>query len=339
MRNIDLSTQNLEFGFGRARLIKQAGNSRIAGALIALLAAVLMAVPVMAQHAMTGRQNSEPDLRLFRPSNCTWYSRFGLDEGAFAAVRFGTSADIPVPADYDGDGEIDIAVINQETGAWKIEFSGNRPGISAGFEKLLTFRQGDVPVPADYDGDGKADIALWRPETGAWHIVYSSANPKGETTGQTWGARGDVPVPADYDGDGKTDFAVFRSAENSWDILNSGDGRIQVRYFGIAGLDTLVPADYTGDGRADPAVFRDGNWYVLKSENGEIERFNLGMPDAIPVPADYDGDGEADFAVFRRGMWYIVESSGTQFIARNFGLDGDIPINSLRGRPSVIGVP
>lgn len=336
---MDLSTENREFGIGLSGLIQQAGDNLFAGALFAMLAAVFMAVPTFAQQPTTKRQNSEPDLRLFRPSNGVWYSQFGLDEGAFSAVRFGTSADIPVPADYDGDGEIDLAVINQETGTWEIEFSGNRGPGFAGSGKSLRFRQGDVPVPADYDGDGKADIALWRPETGVWHIAFSSVNLDGVTSGQRWGARGDVPVPADYDGDGKTDLAVFRSAENSWHILNSGDGGVQVRIFGIAGLDRLVPADYTGDGRADPAVFRDGNWYVLKSENGKTERFYMGMPDAIPVPADYDGDGEADYAVFQRGMWYIVESTGTRFIARNFGLDGDIPINSLRVRPSVIGVP
>ncbi len=337
---MDLFKQNRRFDSDFSDKDASAANNRFGGLILVLFVLIFLALPITGQQPSTKNHNAEPDLRLFRPSNGVWYSQFGLDEGAFSAVRFGSSDDIPVPADYDGDGEIDIAVVNTASGVWSIERTSDNRRVSITFEKSIGFEDSDQPVPADYDGDGLADIAFWRPESGVWHIIYSSSkNTIKEITKYLWGNSGDVPVPADYDGDGFADIAVFRSETNTWHIRNSSNGGTQTHLFGIAGLDTLVPADYTGDGKADPAIFRNGSWLVLKSENGKIEQFNFGISDAVPVPADYDGDGEVDFALFRRGMWYIVESSGTRFIARNFGLEGDVPINSLRGRPSIIGVP
>lgn len=338
--NMHLFGQNLTSNQGKLPFGSAIYRGIAGGILLLILTLAPFATAAFAKPDAHAKRSSEPNLRLFRPSSGVWYSQFGIDEGAFSAVRLGTALDLPVPADYDGDGEVDIAVLNPQTGVWNIEQSSDMRRIAADFGKKIVLNASDIPVPSDYDGDGMADIAFWRPESGEWNISYSSQNTAfRETARIVWGAQGDVPVPADYDGDGKTDLAVFRSSENNWYILGSDSGRTFVRAFGIAGLDTLVPADYTGDGKADPAVFRSGDWFVLKSENGKIERFTFGIFDSVPVPADYDGDGETDFAVFRQGMWYIVESSGTRFIARNFGLDGDIPINSLRGRPSVIGVP
>ncbi|MCA1657292.1 MAG: VCBS repeat-containing protein, partial [Actinobacteria bacterium] len=57
---------------------------------------------------------------------------------------WGVSTDIPVPADYNGDGRTDIAVFRRSTGQWFVQ--GRSPvvfGVST-----------DVPEPGDYNGDG-----------------------------------------------------------------------------------------------------------------------------------------------------------------------------------------
>jgi hypothetical protein len=80
-------------------------------------------------------------------------------------------------ADFDGDGETDIAVWRPSTGVWAIQ----------GQEWAHFGLEGDIPVPADYDGDGDTDIAVYRPSTGIWAI-------RGQEWAH-WGQPGDVALP------------------------------------------------------------------------------------------------------------------------------------------------
>lgn len=117
---------------------------------------------------------------VFRPDDGTWYI---LDHHpdcppstpaqpfSYRAIQWGVSTDRPVPGDYDGDGEHDVAVIRQSgsNAAWYILRSSSGPLLGVPFG-LIT----DVPVPGDYDGDGKFDIAVYRPTNGAWYILQST---------------------------------------------------------------------------------------------------------------------------------------------------------------------
>jgi putative transposon-encoded protein len=92
-------------------------------------------------------------------------------------VSFGKNGDIPVPADYNGDGAAEIAIFRPSTSLWAV-----KGGAYQGFGK-----SGDIPVPADYNGDGKTDIAIFRPSTGLWAIKGGSY--------QGYGKNGDTPLP------------------------------------------------------------------------------------------------------------------------------------------------
>ncbi|MCA1623178.1 MAG: VCBS repeat-containing protein [Acidobacteria bacterium] len=93
----------------------------------------------------------------------TWYIlRSSL---GFTGVAFGESTDLPVPADYDGDGKTDLAVFRPSNGTWYLMRS------TAGFAGIAFGVGTDLPVPADYDGDGKADVAVFR--NGVWYILRS----------------------------------------------------------------------------------------------------------------------------------------------------------------------
>jgi len=60
-----------------------------------------------------------------------------------------------------------------------------------------------------------------------------------------------------FDADGKTDFAVWRTLTATWYVVNSSNGSVTARQWGLAFAphnDVLVAADYDGDGKTHLAV-------------------------------------------------------------------------------------
>ena len=79
-------------------------------------------------------------------------------------AQLGWATTVPVPADYDGDGRADLAVLNRPTSNWCIQYSGGGSLVVPFGYKTMT------PVPADYDGDGLVDIAMYHAASGTWYV-------------------------------------------------------------------------------------------------------------------------------------------------------------------------
>ncbi|MCB0345863.1 MAG: VCBS repeat-containing protein [Bdellovibrionales bacterium] len=157
--------------------------------------------PVAADYDNDGRC----DYAIFRESastgQATWYivlSGSGSGSDTAATIPFGLNGDIPVPGDYDGDGQIDLAVWRPSSGHWLIRPSSVSQGSLENWIRVYQWGlSGDAPVPMDYDGDGITDLVVYRendvtsPGFPVWYIRKSPSN-FGSAEAQQWGLTNDV---------------------------------------------------------------------------------------------------------------------------------------------------
>lgn len=283
----------------------------------------------------------------FGPS--TSYGLTGLAEGVIAA-------------DYNGDGNIDLAVGEVGTPGLTL-FLGRGDG-TFDSQVIPEVPSGTVfSVAADLNGDGKVDLALaqFYPVSQLTILLGNGDGTFQPPISYPLGGTQSVSaaVVGDFDRDGKLDVAVSLSADNDIAVLRgNGDGTFQspAYYPAAASPVYLVAADVNGDGLLDLLAQGKGAFSVLlgaadgtfapRADFPIIDDNTLGL-----ALADLNGDGLLDVAIpnntgdnttaiylgrgdgsFRNPtFWAAAEALGIS--AGDVNRDGlvDIVVASLRG--------
>jgi len=91
-----------------------------------------------------------------------------------------------------------------------------------------------------------------------------------------------------------------------------------------------APFDFDGDGKTDVSIFRpsNGQWWYLRSSDGQNRAFQFGDSTDKLTPADYTGDGKTDIGYWKpsTGEWYVLRSENFTYYAFPFGNSSDVPV-------------
>ena len=266
----------------------------------------------------------------------------GSVAGLFSLVTNLPAAEIPNEiqlSDIDGDGKLDIFVVNYSENAVAVYRNISTAG-QIQFAPRMNFPVNDAPIHgavADLDGDGRPDLLTTSYSQGSISVLRNTS----DTNGISFAPRVDFPtMPGphnvavkDLDGDGKPDVVVIHHTPSSpavvvlrnvseTGIINSNSLQITAR---LAANGTYVAfGDLDSDGRPDivtcSAYSQSVTIFQNLSATGNLGTNAFGPPVTLAaagrakslVVTDLDGDGRLDLA-------FASESSDALGIYRNLG--------------------
>jgi hypothetical protein len=235
---------------------------------------------------------------------------FDLSSAAFANSPGGPAAAIAA-ADFNADGNLDLALINSLNGVSQVDLGyGN-----GAFNPAGAIPTGLGTAVGDFNGDGKLDVAGVVAGTvdfsGEVNVSLGSGDGTfTQATGSPFqiGSGFSSVVTADFNGDGKLDLAAADGNGNSVSVmLGNGDGTFQPPVTIAVGNQPLamVVGDFNNDGQLDIATanYSDGTvTLLLGNGDGRFTQasdspYPVGAGPATLVAADFNHDGKLDLAV------------------------------------------
>jgi len=169
-------------------------------------------------------------------------------------------------ADFNGDGVLDLAVLDTNSTAPVVRvFIGNTESGFGGGNPLTTSTPAGVVAftAADFNGDNKQDIALVYNVGNGSQVLVLDGNGDGTfTSGFSQALANPVTgtiVTADFNEDGKLDLAA-----GTYILQGNGDGTFQKPPIDFGGTsEVLATGDFNGDGRPDLAAQAGASVAVL----------------------------------------------------------------------------
>jgi hypothetical protein len=219
-------------------------------------------------------------------------------------------------ADFNGDGQRDLAVANRGYArGLKILLGDSAGGFAAAGPAVKAAGEPQAVASADFDGDGNADLALASQGPNTIRVLL------GDGAGRVSAAPGSPVVVtgdplsvsvADLNGDGRADLIVPSYGEKQRTVtalLGDGSGRFvpapgsPVVVNSRSGWSSLAVADFNGDAKPD-LVGAGSESHMLTVLLGDGTG-RLGTSSTVPseygatslVAADFNDDGRQDLAV------------------------------------------
>jgi len=218
-----------------------------------------------------------------------------------AVIATGKAPVAVVTGDFNRDGQLDLAVVNQTDNTVSVILS------KAGgtFASKVDYPVGTSPVAivgGDFNGDGSLDLAVANGTGNTVSVLLGSAN--GTFSAQQTFPTGADPVSivaVDLNADKKLDLAVANQTDGTVSVLlGNGDGTFagQTTVIAASRPTGLAAADFTGDGVPDLAVGTiDGN-LVLLTNNGQgafsAKTTSVASNGGALIAGDLNNDGKSD---------------------------------------------
>ena len=286
--------------------------------------------------------------------------------GAFAAAA-DTSVIGPLSVatgDFNGDGRVDVATINNSGNSVTITLGNGDGTFSAGATVSTGVSHGITA--SDFNRDGRLDLAVAHPGSNQVSILLGN----GDGTFQT-------PVPfaagsspralatGDFDRDGDLDLAAAAiDGDNVAILAGNGNGSFQAPATFAAGdaPESVAVGDFNRDGKLDLAVANSGSANVsvlLGNGDGTFQtatQFAAGTTPYAVVADDLTGDGRADLAVanagsnnvslligngvggFAAAVNFAVGTTPQALLAGDFNLDGRLDLAAANNGSNNISV-
>ena len=254
--------------------------------------------------------------------------QFTLDlEGASAAV---------LPGDFDGDGLVDLATFDAQTGEWWVSLGGEGSRVPVLWTTWSTTPEWTDMVAGDFDGDGRDDFAGRVASSGEWWVAFSAQQSARNMFLERWSTEADWTdvVVGDFDGDGRDDLAGRVASSGEWwvtrlpGIGSHGESAYRGRWSTTAAWSDVTAGDFNGDGRDDIASRNasTGEWWVSESTgtgmsgtNRYWTRWSNTAWWRDVVSGDLNGDTLDDLAGrnAQTGEWWVALSRADQEGADN----------------------
>ena len=185
--------------------------------------------------------------------------------GTVHRFTYGRPGDVPVVADWNGDGRDTVSIIRD--GTWHVN-NALRGGSASRTFHYGRVTRGDVPITGNWDGGRRSLPAIIRDTE--WHLRRQQSGGSADwrfVYGRL--TRGDLPLVGDWNADGRETIGIVRGGE--WhlrDALSGGSATRAYVYGRVRAGDTPVVGDWNGDGRATPGIVRGGEWHLKDTHGG-----------------------------------------------------------------------